>query len=151
MILKQEQLQTITQQMAHTVSAEDLFKRDPQFGRLLAQYFTLFVGIDVWRISFTGVVKNSAFQVLGSQQFDNETQGFEHFMEFKKALNPDNTYRIQVAMECTSVYHLALVRFLLEKGIEVYLYNAQTAHHLAKAYLKEKKTDTLDASLLANL
>lgn len=150
-MIKKEQLKIITQQMANTASAEDLCEQDPQLGRLLAKYFTLFVGIDVCLTSFMVVIKNSAFQVLGGQQFDNETQGFEHFMELLKTLNPDNTYRIQAAVECTSVYHLQLVRFLSEKGIEVYLYNAQTAHHLAKAYLKEKKTDTLDASLLANL
>ena len=37
------------------------------------------------------------------------------------------------------------------QGIEVYLYNGQTAKHLAKAYFKEKKTDCLDADILANL
>ncbi len=31
------------------------------------------------------------------------------------------------------------------------VYNAQTARNLAKAYLKEKKTDYIDASILANL
>jgi len=151
MTLKPEQLQALTQQMANTASAQDLLARDPHLERLLAQYFTLSVGIDVCLTTLMVVVKNSAFHLLAHQPFDNEAQGFFDLLEFLKTLNPDNTYRIQVAIECTSVYHLALVRFLKEKGIEVYLYNAQTANHLAKAYLKEKKTDTLDASLLANL
>lgn len=140
MTLKPEQLLHITQQMANTASAEDIIKRDPQLGRLLAQYFTLFVGIDVCLASFVVAVKNSAFHLLGSQQFDNEAQGFEQLMTFLTTLNPDNTMRIQVALECTSIYHLGLVRFLSENGIEVYLYNAQTASHQDTS-LSQRKED----------
>jgi hypothetical protein len=140
MILKKEQLQTITQQMANTASAEDLLERDPQLGRLLAQYFTLFVGIDVCLTTFMVVVKNSAFHLLASQQFDNETPGFEQLLAFLKTLNPDNTMQIQAAIECTSVYHLALVRFLKEQEIEVFVYNAQTASHQDTS-LSQRKED----------
>jgi transposase len=97
------------------------------------------------------VVKKKAFHLKASQHFDNETQGFEQLMEWLTTLNPDNTMPIQVAIFCPSVYPEALVRCLKEKGIDVSLYNAQTANHQGKADLKEKKTDTLFASLLANL
>ena len=47
MSLKPEQPETIQQQLATASSAAGQKTLDPQLGRLLAQYFTLFVGIDV--------------------------------------------------------------------------------------------------------
>lgn len=96
------------------------------------------------------MVKNADFEILFNQHFDNHQTGFEHLMGKLASLNP-NVYQVRVAIECTGPYHQSLARFPHEKGVGVYLYNPQTARHLAKAYLKEKKTDRLDASNLANL
>jgi transposase len=101
--------------------------------------------------SFNVVVKNASFDILSSGIFLNHNTGFEKFMDFLYSLNVENDYTIKVAVECTACYHQALVKFLQSKGIEVFVYNAQTARNIAKAYLKEKKTDTLDAEILANL
>lgn len=96
-------------------------------------------------------VKNAAYQTLEKGTFDNHHDGYQCFLKMLKCLNPQSVHRIQVAVECTGPYHLAFVRFLKERKIEVKVYNGQTAKHLAKAYLKEKKTDRLDADILANL
>ena len=42
-------------------------------------------------------------------------------------------------------------RYDTDSNLTLSSYNGQTAKHLAKAYLKEKKTDTIDADILANL
>lgn len=151
MILKKEHLENVKQKLSTVSDATELTELDKQLCSLLQKHFTLFVGADVCFTSFNVVVKNASFDVLGSQEFPNHHAGFSQFMDFLTTLNPDNDYAIQVAVECTSCYHQELVRFLQERGIEVFVYNAQTARNIAKAYLKEKKTDVLDASILASL
>lgn len=151
MLLTDQQMQNLRQQLNGAKSPADLLLEDPQLSRLLAKRFTFYVGADVCATDMTVVVKNATFEILFQGEFPNEHKGFEELMNTLFSLNPDKTYWVKVAIECTGPYHLALVRFLKENGVEVYLYNAQTAKHLAKAYLKEKKTDVLDASILANL
>lgn len=151
MLFKKEHLETIKQQIANVESADGINQLSPQFAALLAKHFTLHVGADVCRAAFVVTVKNAAYETLETGEFDNHSDGYQQFHQMLLTLNPDQIYRIQVAIECTGPYHQGLVRFLLEKKRDVYLYNGQTAKYLAKAYLKEKKTDTLDASMLANL
>lgn len=151
MLLTAKQMETLKQQLNQAQSPADLLNDDPQLSRLLLKRFTFYVGADVCQNTLTVVVKNAAFEILFFGEFPNENKGFEALMAQLWTLNPDKTYWVKVALECTGPYHLSLVRFLLEKGVEVFVYNAQTAKHLAKAYLKEKKTDVLDASILANL
>jgi len=151
MVLKQQHFESVKEKLSSVSDASQLSEMDRQLCSLLTKHFTLFVGADVCFLSFDVVVKNASFEILGSEQFSNHHEGFAHFMDFLKTLNPNNDYLIQVAIECTSCYHQELVRFLQEQGIEVFLYNAQTARNIAKAYLTEKKTDRLDASILANL
>lgn len=150
-MLTPKQLQTVKQQLAVAGAANGGAELDPQLQQLLLKHFMLHVGADVCLADFVVTVKNAAYQALFSGKFENHHKGFEQFLAKLMELNEDNIYQVKVAIECTGPYHLSLVRFLQEKGIDVYLYNGQTAKHLAKAYLKEKKTDTLDADILANL
>ena len=134
--------------LSHRMGETEL---DPQLAQLIAKHFTLHVGADVCAASFVVAVKNAASQILETGSFENHNDGYQQFLARLSHLNPSGVYQIKVAIECTGPYHLALVRFLQEHGVEVYLYNGQTAKHLAKAHLKEKKTDSVDAEILANL
>ncbi len=150
-MLTPKQLETVKQQLAVAESVDEGGELDAQLQQLLLKHFMLHVGVDVSKAEFVVAVKNASYQVLLSGKFENHHRGFEQFIAKLNQLNGENVYQIKVAIECTGPYHLSLVRFLQEIGICVYLYNGQTAKHLAKAYLKEKKTDALDAEILSNL
>lgn len=150
-MLEKRQLEIIKQQLATVSDDAGVSELDPQLKKLLQKHFTLYVGADVCRDSFVVEVKKASDQTLLKGQFDNHHTGFQQFLSRLQDLNPENIYRIQVATECTGPYHLSLVRFLLDHGIEVFVFSGQTAKHLAKAYLLEKKTDSLDAGILAKL
>jgi len=150
-MLSTEQIQNISRQLTQMELHPELSESNPQLLRLIAKHFSRFVGVDVCQLSFDAVAKNADSQVVKRGQFDNDHDGFSAFSLWLNELSTNESYRIIVAIECTGPYHLALVRFLKESGIEVFLFNGQTAKNLARAHLKEKKTDTLDAEILANL
>lgn len=151
MFLTEKQLQTLKQHFQNVESDSDLSQTNPQLRRLALNFFTWFIGIDVCKDGFDVVIKDAFAQVLHKGQFDNHHDGFVQFFDWLSMLNGDANYQLLVAIECTGPYHQGLVRFLQQKEISVSLYNGQTAKHLAKAHLQEKKTDKLDATMLANL
>ncbi len=81
-------------------SVKDLLERDPRFGRLITNFFTLYVGVDVCMTTCEMMVKNADFEILLNQHFDNHQTGFEHLMGKLASLNPDNVYQVRVAIKC---------------------------------------------------
>ena len=118
---------------------------------MIEKHYTLFVGIDVSQEQFAINVKKASCETIYKDTFENHQSGFCKLLETFNCLNESTEFKFAVAIESTGPYHKSLVRFLQEHGIEVFLYNAQTAKHLAKAYLLEKKTDKIDADTLALL
>ena len=121
MQLKQEQVDLVKQQLSIATDAAQLMGREKPLGHLLAKHFTLFVGADVCFFSFEVAVKNAASDVIGGSEFSFHHDGFVQFLSLLERLNPNKSYCVQVAIECTGPYHLSLVRFLQAHEIEVYL------------------------------
>ena len=138
-MLTPKQLETVKQQLAVAESVDEGGELDAQLQQLLLKHFMLHVGVDVSKAEFVVAVKNASYQVLLSGKFENHHRGFEQFIAKLNQLNGENVYQIKVAIECTGPYHLSLVRFLQAHGICVYLYNGQTAKHLAKARSKRRR------------
>jgi transposase len=132
-------------------SINELESDDKQLYELIEKHYTLSVGTDVSQDKFAINVKRASSLTICVDEFDNHHQGFCKLYETFNNLNPDKEFKFQVAIESTGPHHKALVRFLQERGIEVFVYNPQIAKHLAKAYLLEKKTDKIDAEILALL
>jgi transposase len=144
-------IENIKNKLSSISSLDELEKEDKQLFDLVSKHYTFSVGIDVSQDEFSINVKKTSGETIYTDTFENHHAGFCKLYETFTNLNDKKEYKFQVAIESTGPYHKALVRFLQEKGIEVMLYNAQTAKHLAKAYLKEKKTDKIDANILALL
>lgn len=150
-MLKLSHLQQIKVKLSSISSLDELEKEDRQLYQLIEKHYTLYVGIDVSQDEFCVNVKKASSLTIYEDKFENHHNGFAKLLETFDYLNHQQQFQYVVAVESTGPYHKALVRFLQEKGIEVMLYNAQTAKHLAKAYLEEKKTDKIDANILALL
>ncbi|MFQ5753570.1 MAG: transposase, partial [bacterium] len=144
-------LDDIKTQLSSIESIDELEDHDKQLYELLSKHYTLFVGIDVSQASFAINVKKANCDTIYVEEFENHQEGFCKLIETFNFLNEQKEFKFVVAIESTGPHHKALVRFLQEKGIEVFVYNPQTAKNLAKAYLKEKKTDKIDAEILALL
>ena len=144
-------IDSIKTKLSSISSIDDLSDEDKQLYSLLEKHYTFFVGADVSQDNFSIDVKRYNCDTIYKDEFSNHHQGFCELYEAFNSLNDAKEFQFVVAIESTGPYHKALVRFLQEGGISVFVYNAQTAKHLAKAYLREKKTDKIDAEILALL
>lgn len=144
-------IENIKNKLSSISSIDELSKEDRQLYELVSKHYTLFVGIDISQNDFSVDIKRANCETIYAGAFENHHAGFLGFYETLNRLNQSSEYKYQIAIESTGPYHKALVRFLQDKEIEVFLYNAQTAKNLAKAYLQEKKTDKIDARTLALL
>lgn len=144
-------IDSIKTKLSSISSIDDLSDEDKQLYSLLEKHYTFFVGADVSQDKFSIDVKRYNCDTIYKDEFSNHHQGFCELYEAFNSLNEAQEFQFVVAIESTGPYHKALVRFLQEGGISVFVYNAQTAKHLAKAYLREKKTDKIDAEILALL
>jgi transposase len=150
-MLRLSHVQNITDKLSKIDSINELEAYDKQLYSLLSKHYTLFVGADVSCEVFSIDIKKANCETIHINEYKNHHDGFCKLMETFNALNDEKEFKFQVAIESTGPHHKALVRFLQEREIEVFVYNPQTAKHLAKAYLKEKKTDKIDAEILAYL
>lgn len=110
----------------------------------------LYVGIDVAKASsLAGFVTQELllkrrFDRCPSLHFKNTRSGFEELIKAMCHFADDNLNDCVVLLEKTGHYHLALVQFLQEQGIEVY--EVAPTERMGKG----DKTDKLDALKLAN-
>lgn len=144
-------LDNIKSRLSEVTSLDQLEQEDKQLYQLIEKHYTLFVGTDVSKDNFSIDVKKASCETICINEFENHHQGFCSFLETLNGLNEAGEYKFAVAIESTGAHHKSLVRFLQEKEISVFVYNPQTAKHMAKAYLREKKTDKIDAEILALL
>jgi len=133
-------IENITNQLSSIEKINELESHDKQLYELLSKHYTLFVGSDVSQDDFSISVKKADCETIYTGIFFYHHAGFEEFYSTLNQLNQAGDFKFQVAIESTGPHHKALVRFLQEKEIEVFVYNPQTAKYLAKAHLKEEKT-----------
>jgi len=111
---------------------------------------TLYVGIDIAKgkhvagfISPTLLTRHQRFENCPALTFDNSREGFRSLVDRISAYVP--LTQVYVVMEATGHYHRALLQYLQELDIPVYLLHVQQR---LKGLLK---TDKRDALGLANL
>jgi ribosomal protein S8 len=138
-MLQLSHLENIKNKLSYISSLDELEKEERQLYSLIEKHYTLYVGIDISQDEFAINVKNASCETIYKDGFDNHHSGFCKLLETFNSLNEQKEFRFAVAIESTGPYHKALVRFLQESGISVFLYNAQTAkHRLAAARAKGK-------------
>lgn len=121
---------------------------DPRSSAMQSASSPLFVGVDVSKASHIAaflspplLTKHKRFDRCPTLAFPNERQGFEELitvMSSHVALED-----CAVLLEHTGHYHLALMRYLQERGIAVFVTNATKR-------MSREKTDKRDAQNLAN-
>src|SRR5712692_10898379 len=116
---------------------------------MLAQE-TLYVGVDVGKkahvagfISSTLLTRHQRFEHCPALAFDNSREGFRSLIDRIQTYVP--LTQVQALLEVTGHYHRALLQYLQELDIPVYMI------HVQKRQAGLLKTDKRDALGLANL
>jgi len=102
-----------------------------------------FVGIDIAAKSFDVVVRqdNKNSKVVTYSQHKND---FKKLIDKLVKLSPEH-----IVMEATGIYYLDLAKALFKAGLPVSVINPRSFKNFADTLLKRTKTDSVDASLLA--
>jgi transposase len=110
--------------------------------------YSLFVGIDVSKDSFSvAALDEKAKRVFSMNPLMN-AQGFGEFMQVLTSYHHD-LGTVVVALESTGPYHLNLYSFLLSKGIMTFVVNPLIIANFTKLSLRKTKTDKKDAATIA--
>lgn len=105
------------------------------------------VGLDVAKHSHQMVILNEQGTVVGSAQtIANSSSGFEACVERLQGLGGT----VQVALEATGPYWLALYEHLTHVGFAVQVFNPLQVHAYRKTGLRRTKTDRSDAFWIAD-
>src|SRR5690606_8304035 len=101
------------------------------------------VGIDIAAKSFDMVVRTSG-KPGKALSFKQTPAGHDAVIERLKKLKPDC-----IVMEATGIYYLDLAVAMAKAGLPVSVINPKSFRHFAALKLTGTKTDSVDASLLA--
>jgi len=109
--------------------------------------FNCFLGIDVSKDSFDACLIDSDQTVIFNEKYPMDSEGFENLYESLKDYQFDEILSI---MESTSIYHVNLYFFLVEKKIPVAIINPILINNFSKSFsLRKSKTDKKDANMIA--
>ena len=110
--------------------------------------YSLFVGIDVSKDSFSVAALNEKAKVVFSMCPLMNAQGFTEFLKVLTSHHGDLA-TVVVALESTGPYHLNLYSFLISKGIMAIVVNPLIIANFTKLSLRKTKTDKKDAVTIA--
>jgi transposase len=108
------------------------------------------VGVDVSKAKLD-VALLKADDKYRCKVFPNDATGFKHFLQWIQANAPlgEAGGRVQVCMEATGSYHVALALFLFDQGVAVSVVNPLLVKRFIEADGVRNKTDAGDAKCLA--
>lgn len=106
------------------------------------------IGIDIGKREHQLVILDDTGQRVGkSQTIANSRTGFDALLQTLQALDGS----VQVALEATGPYWLALYEFLTHAAFSVTVFNPLQVHAYRKTGVRRTKTDRLDAFWIADL
>lgn len=112
----------------------------------------IYLGIDIGKNSHVASLMDETGKLLFKGfSFSNTTDGGESLIVKLKA-HCDGFDKIEIGMEATGHYWLALYSFLLERAFVIHVINPiQTDGWRKGIEIRKRKTDIIDASLIADL
>ena len=110
--------------------------------------YSLFVGIDVSKDSFSVCGVDGKENVLFSLAVAMDRTGFSEFMKVISFHSGDLSH-VVIAMESTGSYHMNLLSFLTSQGIRTIVVNPLLIKNFSKLSLRKTKTDKKDAHTIA--
>lgn len=111
----------------------------------------LYLGIDIGkRNHVASMISSNKSIVFKAFKFANTTEGAESLIEKIYASNPENL-PVEVGLEATGHYWLALYSFLCENSFSVHVINPiQTDGWRKGTEIRKRKTDIIDSLLIAD-
>jgi transposase len=110
--------------------------------------YSLFIGIDVSKDSFSASGLDEGGNKLFSLVVNMDRAGFSEFMKAISSHSKDLS-DVVVAMESTGSYHMNLFSFLTSQGIRTIVVNPLLIKNFSKLSLRKTKTDKKDAHTIA--
>jgi len=110
--------------------------------------YTLFVGIDVSKDSFSATGIDVKGDIRFSLSAPMDSTGFAQLLKAVKSRSKDLS-AVRAAMESTGCYHINLFSFLCDKGINTVVLNPLLICNFAKLSLRKTKTDKKDSLTIA--
>ena len=109
--------------------------------------YKYFLGIDISKDSFDFCFTDESEKVLLK---DNYLMDIEHFTTLANYLASFSNDEILIVMEATGIYHLNLLSFFLEQGLNVSVVNPLFIHAFTKSMtIRKTKTDAKDAHIIS--
>lgn len=111
----------------------------------------LYVGIDIAKEKHDAcVIDQEGNTLLKSFTFPNSAAGANALLARVSKLNPEST-PVTIGMEATGHYWLALYTHLKANAQTVYVINPVQSDALRNLYIRQTKTDTVDAFIIAEV
>ena len=109
--------------------------------------YKYFLGIDISKDSFNFCFTNETEKVLYKDHYQMDMTDLTKLSEY---LAPFSKGEILVVMEATGIYHLTLLSFLLEQGLNIAVVNPLFIHAFTKSMtIRKTKTDAKDAHIIS--
>lgn len=109
----------------------------------------LYVGIDAAKDTHYAVVTDASGKILTSPfPFSNNADGF---CKLQKNLSGYERSELIVGLESTGIYSENLISFLFGSGYSLVVLNPLETASIRKRYIRDTKTDKLDAKLVADV
>ena len=109
--------------------------------------YKYFLGIDISKDSFDFSFTDETEKVLYKDHYQMDMTDFTKLSEY---LSPFSKDEILIVMEATGIYHLNLLSFFLEQGLNVSVVNPLFIHAFTKSMtIRKTKTDAKDAHIIS--
>ena len=109
--------------------------------------YKYFLGIDISKDSFDFCFTDETEKVLYRDHYQMDITDFTKLSDY---LAPFSKDEILIVMEATGIYHLNLLSFFLEQGLNVSVVNPLFIHAFTKSMtIRKTKTDVKDAHIIS--
>jgi transposase len=109
--------------------------------------YKYFLGIDISKDSFDFCFTDETEKVLYKDHYQMDMTDFTKLSDY---LTPFSKDEILIVMEATGIYHLTLLSYLLEQGLNVSVMNPLFIHAFTKSMtIRKTKTDAKDAHIIS--
>jgi len=108
-----------------------------------------FIGVDVSKDKLNAACINVQGEIIFETEAINNILGFRKILNIIKKYVDENPYRI--GFESTGIYHLQFLKFCLENKLSAFIINPVLSAQATRLSVRPRKTDKIDAVLIAQL
>lgn len=108
-----------------------------------------FIGVDVSKDKLNAACIDIQGEVIFETEAINNPLGFRKILNLLKKYAGNNPYKI--GFESTGIYHLQFLKFCLENRLNAFIINPVLSAQATRLSVRPRKTDKIDAVLIAQL